>query len=231
MFRLVAFMMLYASAVAAAEPPRLPLKRVVLVNSGLAFFEHAGTVNGNEQIELPIAGEGINDVLKSLVVQDLDNGFVTAIQYDSPQPVNDALRELSVDLSHNPTLAQIFHQLRGQPVELTIARQEQPVKGPIVGVELTANFLPRDEPIAEDVVNIRTPDGMRSVRIEAIELTRFTNEQTDREFQDALALLSKSRQHDRKIIRLEFHGEGRRPVALAMYRPPGVEDQLSPGAG
>ena len=209
---------LIAAPAFAAEPAALPLKRVVLVNSGVAFFEHSGTVEGSQQIELPVAADGINDVLKSLVVQDLDGGRIVAIQYDSPQPIDEALRDLALDLSHNPTLAQMFHQLRGQTVELSVSKLQRRVTGPIVGVERRRVLGARDEPVEEDVVTVRTEEGLRAVRVDAIELTRFTNEQTDREFQQALALLSQSRQPGRKLIRLDFQGEGKRRVRFGFVQ-------------
>jgi len=207
---------LLTSSVRADEPATLPLKRVVLVNAGLAFFEHAGDVEGRRQIELPVAAEGINDLLKSLVVQDLDGGKVTAIQYRSPQPVTDALRHLTLDLSANPTVAQMLHQLRGHPAEFQLAKspgtEAKVLKGTIVGVERRRVVTERLEAVDVDVVTLRTDSGLRAIRIEEIELTRFLDDEINRDFETALTLLSQSRQRDQKTVRLDFQGDGRRRV-------------------
>src|SRR5438874_6976688 len=60
------------------EEPPLPLKRVVLFSSSVGFFEHRGEIEGHKQIEFAFKTSDINDLLKSLVVQDRDGGFVTA---------------------------------------------------------------------------------------------------------------------------------------------------------
>src|SRR5436190_1755860 len=67
------------------EEPPLPLKRVVLFSSSVGFFEHGGQVEGNRQIEFAFKSAEINDLLKSLVVQDRDGGLVTAVNYGSPE--------------------------------------------------------------------------------------------------------------------------------------------------
>src|SRR5712671_5039516 len=102
-----------APAVAQEKEPPLPLKRVVLFSSSVGFFEHAGEVEGNKQIEFAFKTDDINDLLKSMVVQDQGGGFITAVNYGSPEPLTRTLRTFTIDLTESPTLAQIFQQLRG----------------------------------------------------------------------------------------------------------------------
>ena len=49
---------------------KLPLKRVVLFSSGVGYFQHDGQVRDNAQVELKFKTENINDLLKSMVVED-----------------------------------------------------------------------------------------------------------------------------------------------------------------
>ncbi|MCR4413461.1 MAG: hypothetical protein NUV77_13655, partial [Thermoguttaceae bacterium] len=60
----------------SANTAVLPLKKVVLFSSGVGFFEHAGQVRDNAKVEFNFRVENINDLLKSMVVQDLDGGQV-----------------------------------------------------------------------------------------------------------------------------------------------------------
>ena len=94
------------------EPP-LPLKRVVLFSSSVGFFEHRGEIEGNKQIEFAFKTSEINDLLKSLVVQDRDGGLVTAVNYGSPEPVARTLRTFAVDLTATPSLARFFSSFAG----------------------------------------------------------------------------------------------------------------------
>src|SRR5437764_13013936 len=60
--------------VPAAKPAPIPVKAVVLFSSGVGYFEHFGPVDGAASTELRFKTQQINDILKSLVLQDLDGG-------------------------------------------------------------------------------------------------------------------------------------------------------------
>ena len=100
----------------------LPLKRIVLFTSGVGFFEHAGQVNDNAKVEMKFKVGDINDLLKSMVAQDLDGGQVSTVTYGSKDPITKTLKGFSIDLTANPTLAQLLQQVRGQRVVLEVAR-------------------------------------------------------------------------------------------------------------
>jgi hypothetical protein len=55
--------------VVAAEPT-LPLEKVVLFTSGVGYFQHAGEVTDDASVEMTFKAEEVNDLLKSMVVED-----------------------------------------------------------------------------------------------------------------------------------------------------------------
>jgi hypothetical protein len=75
-------MIMGASATAQAAPPKpaaksprvseggtevsagLPVKRVVLYKNGVGYFEHSGTVRGNQDLNIEFTTAQLNDVLK-----------------------------------------------------------------------------------------------------------------------------------------------------------------------
>src|ERR671936_2970087 len=65
----------------------LPLSHVVLFSSGVGYFQREGTVEGAARVDLSFPATDINDLIKSLVLQDLGGGKVTAVNYDSPDPI------------------------------------------------------------------------------------------------------------------------------------------------
>src|SRR5215469_4557628 len=65
----------------------VPVREVVLFSSGVGYFEHFGTVNGNADTALRFKTEQINDILKSLVLEDMDGGKVAAVNYASQGPI------------------------------------------------------------------------------------------------------------------------------------------------
>ena len=62
----------------AGERAEMPVTMVVLFSSGVGYFEHSGTVQGNSTTELRFKSNQINDILKSLVLEDLDGGKKSA---------------------------------------------------------------------------------------------------------------------------------------------------------
>jgi hypothetical protein len=64
----VGVMLMTAAAGMSAD---LPITRVVLFSSGVGYFERAGDVEGNTEITLAFRVDQINDMLKSMTLQDL----------------------------------------------------------------------------------------------------------------------------------------------------------------
>src|SRR4051812_25032740 len=89
----------------AAAGADLPVSAVTLFSSGVGWFEHAGAVQGEAKAELRSRTGQINDVLKSLVFQDLDGGSLGAVGSPSLDPLDKTLKSFQVDISGNPPLA------------------------------------------------------------------------------------------------------------------------------
>jgi len=105
-------------AARADAQTEVPVKEVVLFSSGVGYFEHYGTVNGNADTVLRFKTEQINDILKSLVLEDMDGGKVAAVNYASQGPITRTLRSFQIDLTSNPPLAELLNHLRGAQVSI-----------------------------------------------------------------------------------------------------------------
>jgi len=75
------------AAAAKAPVEQLPIGQVVLFSSGVGYFQREGEVQGNTRVDLSFAVTDINDLLKSMVLQDLGGGHIAAVNYDSQAPV------------------------------------------------------------------------------------------------------------------------------------------------
>src|SRR6476660_8500324 len=95
------------NAAAPAEHAQVPVKQVVLYSAGVGYFEHYGTVKGTGTTELSFKTAQINDILKSLVLQDLDKGKIGVITYPSQDPIAKTLRSFQIDITTNPSLADL----------------------------------------------------------------------------------------------------------------------------
>ena len=124
--------LLFPWPVLAEEGAIVPLSKISLYSSGMGYFQHDGTVHNRAQLDLCLQANQINDMLKSLVVQDFGGGKIPTVTYGSRDPVTKTLGTFGINLNGNPTLGQILTQVRGEPVEITAPN---PIAGTLIGVE------------------------------------------------------------------------------------------------
>ncbi|HKW00379.1 MAG TPA: hypothetical protein VJN96_11170 [Vicinamibacterales bacterium] len=197
---------------AAPATTDVPVTKVVLFSSGVGYFEHAGTVRGNSATELRFKTSQINDILKSLVLQDQDGGRVGAITYPSQDPLAKTLKSFQVDITQNPSLAQLLNQLRGARV--TIQSQAERLSGTILGVETRDKGGEKGEPVAVPVLNLLTGATIRAVELPSITNLTLDDPQLEEELTRALGALVLARDQDQKPVTITFTGTGERRVRI-----------------
>src|SRR5262249_39751450 len=136
----------------------LPVTRVVLFTSGVGYFQRGGTVDGNARVDLQFPANGIHELLKSLVLQD-PGGQGTPGTYHNRDPIERTLRSFAIDLTNNPSLAQLLSQVRGERVEIDLSAEkgvETRLTGQIVGVEKKRLPAGKDQVIEVEQVNLLT---------------------------------------------------------------------------
>ncbi|MBL8798136.1 MAG: DUF4139 domain-containing protein [Planctomycetia bacterium] len=207
---------------AAAEPAsrapaaQLPINQVVLFSSGVGYFQRQGEVEGNSRIDLSFPVQDINDLLKSMVLQDMGNGHVSAVSYDSQAPVEKTLRSFAINLTGNPTFGGILNQARGEKVEAILQQsttQPGTLTGVIMGVERKREVVGKDI-VESEFINLWCAEGMRSVRLSDVQRVRFLNPVMDSEVKKALETLALSHDTQKKAVSLSFAGEGKRTVKV-----------------
>ena len=87
---------------AEAVSAQLPIGQVVLFSSGVGYFQREGSVEGDARVDLTFDVRDINDLIKSMVLRDLDGGVVSAVSYDSQAPVEKTLQSFAINLTGNP---------------------------------------------------------------------------------------------------------------------------------
>ena len=124
----------------------LPIKQVVLFNSGVGYFQREGEVDGNARVQLSFPVGDINDLLKSLVLQD-PKGQIGTVNYDSSDPIDKILRSFALDLAANPTFGQILNQARGEKIEISRSEKKDgqvaKITGTIIGMEVQKRTIAR----------------------------------------------------------------------------------------
>ncbi|HEY7158982.1 MAG TPA: DUF4139 domain-containing protein, partial [Gemmataceae bacterium] len=202
---------------AALKVTQLPIGQVVLFSSGVGYFQRQGTVEGDARVDLSFPVTDINDLLKSMVLRDLDGGHVAAVSYDSNAPIERTLKSFAVNLTSNPSFAQLLDQTRGEKVEVVLqqtnATQPGTLTGTLVGCEKQKQAVGKDA-VEVEMLNLWCADGMRSLKLSEVQRVRFLNPVLDSEIKKALETLALSHDTQKKAVSLHFTGEGKREVRV-----------------
>src|SRR6476620_3760717 len=197
----------------------LPITRVVLFNSGVGYFSRSGEVADDARVDLTFPEADVNDLLKSMVLEDFNGGRIAAVSYDSREPISRTLSSFAVNLTGNPTFAGIVSQMRGERVDVVLspgaANQPGKLSGVIVGVE-KAKVAAGNGPatIDVDILNMWCAEGLRSVKLPEVQQLKFANPVIESEFRRALDVLSLSHDSQKKSVSLHFAGDGKRKVQV-----------------
>jgi hypothetical protein len=190
----------------------LPLTQVVLFNSGVGYFQREGSVEGNQRIDMTFPVNDVNDLLKSVLLEDLSGGKISTVSYDSQEPVEHTLKAFALDLTYNPTFGQLINQARGEKIEVTLkegASQPTTVTGVIVGME---SAMEGNKEVHQ--LNVLCTEGMRCVPLSQVQRLRFLNATLDAELRSALDVLAGKHDSRKKSVSLSFTGEGKRDVRV-----------------
>jgi len=113
-------LMLIAAALNAAD---LPVKTVILYKNGVGYFERAGELRGGESARLDFKAEEMNDVLKSLTIEDKSGSKIVGLRYDSSEPTEKKLEAYPFTLADGNPLTAFLDQLKGSRLELKVGAE------------------------------------------------------------------------------------------------------------
>ncbi|HBA84495.1 MAG TPA: hypothetical protein DCZ95_10415 [Verrucomicrobia bacterium] len=189
----------------------VPLKQVVLFNSGVGYFDRRAVVEGDDSSVLQFSVDQINDVIKSLVLFDENGGSIGAVTYDSRDPVERTLKTYRIDLSDSPDRLTLFNRMRGVAVRVKTSGSD--FEGRILGVE--QKELKEDDVVRTiDYLTLSGAGGLRTFRFDDLQSLEFTDEAIRADLSAALGTLAGNLDRDKKSLKLSFNGKGKRKVSV-----------------
>ena len=206
------FAFVLTTAFAPAADVDLRVTRVAIFSSGVAYYECEADVTGDATAEFSFRTDQINDIIKSMVVQDLDGGTIGTIGYPSRDPIEKTLRSFGVDITGDPTLGQLLDQLRGEEVAIA---GDRACRGVILGVERQKLQVGAAGIVEVDVLSVLTDTGMLQLPIAQVQGIQLLNDKVDAELRKALETLASAHDADKKSVSINFQGEGQRHVRVA----------------
>lgn len=210
--RLMAMGVIMMVAAGASRAADLPLTDVALFTSGVGFFQHQGLVHDNQTVTMSFRVDQINDILKSMVLQDLSGGTIGPVTYAPRDPLERTLRSFAVDIGDEPALGELLSRLRGAEVEV-VTTSAGTVTGTILGTEWQEKSV-GDNVLRFEVVNLVTATGMRQVPIWHLESVALMDAELSGDLTRALAAIAANRDVSRRQVELHFNGAGARAVSV-----------------
>ena len=101
MRQIVAVLMFVVGAAAAD----LPVRDVVLFKHGVGYFARSGRLGAGESARLDFKAGEMNDVLKSLTIEQKGAGKISGLRYDSSEPLSKKLEEFPFSIWQHAALS------------------------------------------------------------------------------------------------------------------------------
>jgi hypothetical protein len=190
-----------------------PITRIVLYKHGLGYFEREGRVEGNTTLGLNFKRAEVSDVLKSLIVLDLDGGHVDSVAFDSTRPVEQLLDEVALSIPDKESLTGLLTQLKGARIAVRPISGE-PVEGRLLGVDQRKREV-HDSVIVVVLVSLLDDDGLvRSFELPDLASLRVLDEAVRRDLDSYLRIQLSAKTKDARRFAIAARGDGPRTLRL-----------------
>jgi hypothetical protein len=208
------YVLLFLTAVfgLAAE---LPVRTVILYKHGVGFFEREGPLEAGESARLDFNASEMNDVLKSLTVQERGGGKISGLRYDSMDPLSHKLAEFPFQIGERQPLSGTLDQLKGARVELKFGGEM--VAGVIVGGRIEA--ASEKQPEREQLTLLLDSGELRTVDLSAATGVRFTDPELQRQFKEYFEALVAARSKEKRSVYIDSTDARQREVKASYMIP------------
>ena len=192
----------------------LTVSKVVLYKHGIGFFERSGAVPAGDEAQLQFKATEMDDVLKSLTVEKRGGGGVSAVRYDSSDPLAKRLEVFPFRIGSKVNLADILDQFKGAQLELRLST------GAVRGAIISSRLSPATDRQAE---RIELMLFMENGELQTVDPTgaagvKFVDPKLQSQLQDYLQVISRARSLDKRTVTIESSG-GASQVAVSYVVP------------
>jgi hypothetical protein len=208
-----------AATPAPKTPPTktetLPVHKVVLYKNGVGYFEHTGSVTGNQRVTIDFTTAQLNDVLQSLTAIDLNGGRIAGADYNSTTPLEQQLQSLPLGLGANPTAADFYSAVRGAQVEVT--GQGAAFTGRLLNIETTTSAIPNSQETTDKrtLTVIGDNGAVRVFDLTPALQVRLLDADLHQSVGHYLQLLADSRNQGLRHLTLDANGTGTRSLLVS----------------
>ncbi len=206
---------LTAACMVTALAADIPIREVILYKSGVGYFERAGTLRPGDSASLNFKASDMNDVLKSLTLEDRNGGKIAGLRYDSSEPLGQKLADFPFKIGDHTALSLFLDQMKGARVEVKYGAET--VTGVIVGGRLVAADDKHSE--REQAVLLLDSGDLRTLDLAAAGSMRFADPKLQAQLKDYLTIVNQSRSLDKRSIYIDSSDSKERRIEASYMIP------------
>jgi hypothetical protein len=198
-----------------AQPAELPVREVVLYKHGVGFFERSGRLGPGESARLDFNASEMNDVLKSLTIEEKGGGGVSGLRYDSMDPLSHKLADFPFRIGEHQALSAMLDQLKGARLELKFGNDT--MAGAIVNGRTVAGT--DRQPEHEQLTLLLDSGELRTVDLGAATGIRFPDPKLQQQFRDYLSALAAARSKEKRSVYIDSSDAKERELSATYTIP------------
>jgi hypothetical protein len=196
---------------------QLALRRVMLSQAGVGYFEYAAEVPGATRLDLPLPRDQVSDALLSLVV--MDPAGAARVMLPSEEGADAALADLPVPRAALGQVVDLLNALQGVVVSVS---GPDPMTGRILHAEPppelggSAPVAVRDPRLGRTRVTLLTDAGLRQFVLEDAIAVQVADPALRAKLDAALAALRGTAGTERRTLSIALEGGGARQVRVGL---------------
>jgi hypothetical protein len=192
-------LLIAAASVCVCVAADLPVRTVILYKNGVGYFERGGELRAGESARLDFNASDMNDVLKSLTIEDKSGAKITGLRYDASEPLAKRLEDYPFQLGDQQPLSLFLDQLKGARLEIRAAGE--PVTGSIFSSGIV---MVGEKAQQKQVLTLLLDSGdLRSYDLAAISEVKLADEALQRQLKAYLATLAVARSKEKRSVYID----------------------------
>jgi hypothetical protein len=209
---LLSFFLLFGAACAAD----LPVRDVVLYKHGVGYFERAGQLRPGETARLEFKASEMNDVLKSLTIEEKNGTKVSAVRYDSSDSLDHKLLDFPFLIEPDKPLTALLDQLKGAQIQFSIVGPKT-ITGTLLGARLEA--ASDKQPERQEVTVMEASGVVSTFDLLSVGNLHFAEPELEAQIKAYLADLATSRSEEKRHVYIDSTTDKLRDLVASYVVP------------
>ncbi len=196
----------------------LPVKQVTLYKHGIGYFERAGAVPSGEEVRLDFKNTDMNDVLKSLIVNDANGGKISGIRYDSNATLAQQLEKYPFTIGSGEMLSAFLDRIKGARMEISVGDSKQ--TGAILGARAIGAAGPENRQTTSEQLTLLLDSGaLANFDMAGIRTMQLLDPHLQDQLKQYLKTVAQANSKDKRSIYVDSNGAASRNLRLSYITP------------